>query len=250
MSLRHTEVDPVIPRYCAQTGAALPLAWEFAWSERSGAAPVRLTPPPPPREVDRATWPRRLDPGARIGVPPGVRLDHTPVPFLNDPPHDSPHDFRHDLPHDGGPVAVLFGTDPAAFVEVPEAVGALLPSGPSVADVRRAWGRETGAVDHALVGLLRFGLLSGGPAPLDRPEQRHARVPVQEAWVRATEPESGVHVLAHTPTGAFLRVGTAALGLWRQAGERHGVRYDRLPGKLHPVADRMLSAGMLRAVRD
>ncbi|MET9374557.1 hypothetical protein ABZX98_10460 [Streptomyces sp. NPDC002992] len=233
MSSRQTELDPVIPRFCAQTGASLPLAWELAWSEQSDEAAVRLTPPPGPRAVDRATWPRRLSPGTVLRLPSGVRLQHTPVPFLDD----------------GGPVAVLFGTDPPAFAEVPEPVGELLSRGASVADVRRAWGQEEGAVDHMMVGLMRCGLLSGDPSPVARQEPEGARMLVQEAWVRAVERESGVHVLAHTATGNFLKVGAAALRLWQWAGHEDGIAFDRLPAKLHEVADRLLSAGMLRAVR-
>ncbi|MFH9062987.1 hypothetical protein ACH4GM_17460 [Streptomyces coeruleorubidus] len=233
MSSRRTELDPVIPRFCAQTGASLPLAWELAWSEQPDDAVVRLTPPPGPRAVDRATWPRRLSSGIRLGLASGVRLQNTPVPFL----------------HNGGPVAVLFGQDPPAFAEVPEPVGDLLLRGTSVADVRREWEQAEEAVDHVLVGMMRFGLLSGDPSPPTRPEPEDARVLVQEAWVRAMERESGVHILAHTTTGTFLKVGAAALQLWRWAGHEDGIAFDRLPAKLHDVADRLLSAGMLRAVR-
>jgi hypothetical protein len=233
VSSPRTELDPVIPRFCAQTGASLPLAWELAWAEQPDDAVVRLTPPPGPREADRATWPRRLSPGIRLGLPSGVWLRNTPVPFL----------------HDGGPVAVLFGQDPPAFAEVPEPVGELLSRGASVADVRTKWGQAEQDVDHLLVGMMRFGLLSGDPSPLVPQEPEEARVLVQEAWVRAREREPGVHVLAHTVTGNFLKVGAAALQLWRWAGHEDGIAFDRLPAKLRDVADRLLSAGMLRAVR-
>ncbi|MFF3373667.1 hypothetical protein ACFYXF_12060 [Streptomyces sp. NPDC002680] len=233
MSGRWTELDPVIPRFCAQTGASLPLAWELAWSEQPDDGAVRLIPPPGPRAVDRATWPRCLSPGIRLSLPSGVRLQNTPVPFLQD----------------GGPVAVLFGTDPPAFAEVPETVGDLLLRGASVADVRQKWGQPAEAVDHVLVGMMRCGLLSGDTLPMAQQEPEGPRVLVQEAWVREVERESGVHVLAHTATGNFLKVGAAALQLWRWAGHEDGIVFDRLPAKLHEVADRLLSAGMLRAVR-
>lgn len=233
MSGRRTELDPVIPRFCAQTGAPLPLAWELAWSEQPDDAAVRLTPPPGPRAVDHATWPRRLPPGIRLSLPSGVRLQNTPVPFLQD----------------GEPVAVLFGTDPPAFAEVPEPVGDLLSRGATVADVRLRWGQAEGVVDHVLVGMMRCGLLSADTLPMAQQEPEGSRVLVQEAWVRAVERESGVHVLAHTVTGNFLQVGAAALQLWRWAGHEDGIVFDRLPVKLHDVADRLLSAGMLRAVR-
>ncbi|MFI8169121.1 DUF2087 domain-containing protein [Streptomyces sp. NPDC085931] len=48
MSNPRTELDPVIPRFCAQTGASLPLAWEFAWADQPDEAVVRPTPPPCP----------------------------------------------------------------------------------------------------------------------------------------------------------------------------------------------------------
>jgi hypothetical protein len=233
VSSRGTGLDPVIPRFCAQTGASLPLAWELAWSEQSEDAAVRLTPPPGAQAADRAVWPRRLSPGVRLSLPSGVRLRTTPVPFL----------------HDGGPVAVLFGPGPPAFAEVPEPVGDLLLRGASVADVRQGWGEAAAAVDHGLVGLMRFGLLSGDPSPMAQQEPDGDRALVQEAWVRVVEREAGVHVLAHTVTGNFLKVGAAALQLWRWAGHEDGIAADQLPAKLHEVADRLLSAGMLRAVR-
>jgi hypothetical protein len=233
VSGRRIELDPVIPRFCAQTGASLPLAWELAWSERQDDAVIRLTPPPGTRTVDRATWPRRLSPANRLFLPSGVRLQNTPVPFL----------------HDGGPVAVLFGTDPPAFAEVPEPVGDLLLRGASAAEVREAWGQAEEAADHLLVGMMRCGLVSGDPWPVAPQEPVGARVLVQEAWVRAVERTSGGHVLAHTVTGNFLKVGAAALHMWRWAGHEDGIAMDRLPEKLHDVADRLLSAGMLRAVR-
>ncbi|GAA4320356.1 hypothetical protein GCM10023086_44650 [Streptomyces venetus] len=233
MSSRRIELDPVIPRFCAQTGAPLPLAWELAWSEQQDDTVVRLTPPPGPRTVDRATWPRRLPPETGLRLPSGVRLQKTPVPFL-----------------DGeGPVAVLFRKDPPAFAEVPEPVGDLLLHGASVADVRQAWGEAEEVADHHVVGMMRCGLVSGDTVHAARQEPEGARALVQEAWVRAVERESGAHVLAHTATGNFLKVGTAALQLWRWAGHGDGIPVDRLPAKLHDVADRLLSAGMLRSVR-
>lgn len=233
MSSRRTELDPVVPRFCAQTGASLPLAWELAWSEQQGDAPVRLTAPPGLRALDHAIWPRRLSPGIRLSLPSGVRLQNTPVPFLRE----------------GGPVAVLFGTHPPAFVEVPEPIGDLLLRGASVADVRQGWGRAEEAVDHLLVGMMRYGLLSGDTLPTAQQELEGPRVLVQEAWTQTVERESGVHILAHTATGNFLKVGAAALHLWKWAGHEGGFALDQLPAKLYDVADRLLSAGMLRAVR-
>ncbi|MFJ8828181.1 hypothetical protein ACIREE_41500 [Streptomyces sp. NPDC102467] len=232
MSSRRTELDPVIPRFCAQTGATLPLAWELAWSEQHDDAPVRLTPPPALRAIDRATWPRRLPAGLRLSLPPGVRIQNTPVPFL----------------HAGGAVAVLFGTHPPAFAEVPELVGGLLLRGAMVADIRQVWGQPEETVDHVLVGMMRCGLLSNDVLHADRQESQGPRMLVQEAWVQAVKQQSGGHVLAHTPTGNFLKVGAAALQLWRWAGHEDGIVLDRLPPKLYDVADRLLSAGMLRAV--
>ncbi|GAA1377735.1 hypothetical protein [Streptomyces beijiangensis] len=236
MSSSPSALDPVIPRFCAQTGASLPLAWEFAWSPPPDEAVVRLTPPPDPRVLDRDTWPRRLAQDTRLSLSSGARLQHTPVPFL----------------YEGGPVAVLFRTDPAAFVEVPGPVGDALVRGTTVAEVRRAWGRDAAAVDHKLVGMMRYGLLCCGPAPRDRRRTADAGSLVQEAWVEAVEREDGGHVLAHTATGNFLRTGEAAFRLWQWAGagdgDGDGIDRRQLPAQLHDVAGLLLSAGMLRAV--
>ncbi|MFG2112855.1 hypothetical protein ACGFRB_09480 [Streptomyces sp. NPDC048718] len=247
---RHPDaLDPVIPRFCAQTGASLPLAWELAWSEpdRTGETVLRLAPPPAPRELDRLVWPRRLPAGVVLRTPRGVRVQETPVPFLED----------------GDAVTVLFGTEPPAFAEVPRPVGALLAEGATAAAVRERWGGDEEAVDHLLVGLLRLGLLASDPAPgtadvLAAASADPANGPllVREAWTRAVEREPGTRVLAALPTGNFLKVGEAALRLWRGAGTGTGagagtdggVPYGSLPERLHALADRMLLAGMLRAV--
>ncbi|MGX1562685.1 hypothetical protein [Streptomyces sp. NPDC055506] len=144
---------------------------------------------------------------------------------------------------------MLFGTDPPAFAEVPEPVGELLLHGTSVADVRQAWGQTEGVADHLLVGMMRCGLVSGDTLPTAQQAPESARVLVQEAWVSVVEPESGVHVLAHTATGNCLKVGAAVLQLWRWAGHEDGVAIDRLPAKLRDAADQLMTAGMLRAVR-
>ncbi|MCT7354335.1 hypothetical protein N4P33_19575 [Streptomyces sp. 15-116A] len=233
MSGRQIVLDPVIPRFCAQTGASLPLAWELAWSERPHEAVIRLTPPPDPPLLDRATWCRRLPAGTRLTLSSGVRRQNTPMPFL----------------HDGGPVAVLFGTHPPAFVEVPEPVGDVLAQGATVAAIRRRWTQPDDVTDRLLVGMMRCGLLRGDPSPLLRQEPEGDDLLVQEAWVEVVEWEPGVHVLAHTATGTFLKVGAAALQLWRRAGNEDGIAFHRLPSRLHGVAERLLSSGMLRAVR-
>ncbi|MFF0017431.1 hypothetical protein [Streptomyces sp. NPDC005374] len=235
MTRHPTALDPVVPRFCAQTGASLPLAWELAWSPQDQAQDtvLRLTPPPAPRQVDSLVWPGRLSAGTGLRLPHGVRVQRTPVPFVGD----------------GGPVAALFGTDLPAFAEVPEAVGALLAHGTSVAAVRERWGQREEAVDHLLVGLLRLGLLDADPAPVAGPEGPDHQLLVREAWTEAVEREPGVHVLASLSTGNFLKVGKAAHHLWRCAGSGDGIPFASLPAPLHAAARQMLSAGMLRAVR-
>ncbi|MGW0424003.1 hypothetical protein [Streptomyces sp. NPDC003015] len=228
-------LDPVIPRFCAQTGASLPLAWELAWSQQDQAQDtvISLVPPPAPREIDRLVWPRLLSAGTGLRLPRSVRVQWTPVPFVRD----------------GGPVTALFGTDLPAFAEVPEPVGELLAGATSVAAVRDAWGQPEEAVDHLLVGLLRLGLLNADPSPVAVQEEQGGRLLVQEAWVEAVERDPGAHILASIPTGNFLKVGNVALRLWQCAGSGDGIPASSLPSPLHDVADQMLSAGMLRAVR-
>ncbi|WP_199552625.1 hypothetical protein [Streptomyces sp. N35] len=225
-------LDPVIPRFCAQTGATLPLAWEFAWSPPYDEAVVHLTPPPDPRVFDRAVWPRLLLSDTRLSLRSTARLRHTPVPFLAE----------------GGPVAVLFSTDPAVFVEVPGQVGDTLARGCTVAEIRRVWRQDPASVDHHLVGMVRYGLLHGGPSPEDLEQAQDAGSLVQEAWVEAVEQKDGGHVLAHTPTGNFVRTGAGAFQLWQAAGHEDGLVRDRLPAQLRRLADQLLSAGALRAV--
>ncbi|AKJ15882.1 hypothetical protein ABB07_39500 (plasmid) [Streptomyces incarnatus] len=224
MSERPLVLDPVVPRFCAQTGASLPLAWELAWTPHPDEPVVRLAPPPEPLLLDRGIWPRALPPDTVLAPARTARLSRTPVPFLGE----------------GAPVAVLSCARPAVFAELPVAVGELLEGGASVAELRAAWGGADAAVDHLLVGLVRLGLLTGAPAaPNDAP-----RALVREAWVTNARDD----ILAHTPTGNFLRVGTAALALWQLAGTGPGVAGDDVPDRLRDVADRLLSAGMLRAV--
>ncbi|MET9450056.1 hypothetical protein [Streptomyces cinerochromogenes] len=244
MTRQRILLDPVLPRFCAQTGASLPLAWELAWSQQDQAQDnvLGLTPPPAPRETDRLVWPRRLPPGTGLRLPGNVRVEQTPVSFVRD----------------GGPVTALFGPDLPAFAEVPRPVGELLQRGTSVAAVRDLWGTSEEAaghlladdvvVDHFLVGLLRLGLLHADPSPVAVRPGAAGRFLVQEAWTEAVERDPGEHFLASVPTGNFLKVGAAALRLWQCAGSGDGIPAGSLPAPLTDAADRMLSAGLLRAV--
>ncbi|MES9525396.1 hypothetical protein [Streptomyces capoamus] len=234
MTRQRILLDPVLPRFCAQTGASLPLAWELAWSyqERAQDTVIGLAPPPAPRETDRLVWPRRLPSGTGLRLPVNVRIEQTPVPFVRD----------------GGPVTALFGPDLPAFAEVPRPVGELLVRGTSVTAVRERWGTSGEAVDHLLVGLLRLGLVHADPPPVAKRPGPGGRLLVQEAWTEAVERGQGVHFLASVPTGNFLKVGEAALRLWQCAGSGDGIPAGSLPAPLTDAADRMLSAGLLRAV--
>lgn len=228
-------LDPVLPMYCAQTGASLPLAWELAWSRPVSDRPVRLVPPAPAPPLDTSAWPRTLAGDAEVVLPPAVRMTRTPQPFLER----------------GDPVTVLFGVEPPAFVELPVAVGAALASETTVSAVRDRWGQPQRWVDHRLVGMARLGLLHLASLPEPAPEgrERPRRALVQEAWTRSLERRSGEHVLANSATGTFLKTGPAARALWERAGEEDGVDEAALPERIRPVARTLLTGGLLRAVR-
>ncbi|WP_329112942.1 hypothetical protein [Streptomyces sp. NBC_01465] len=167
-----------------------------------------------------------------MSLAPTVQLQYTPVPFLRN----------------GGAVAVVFGTDPSAFVEVPGPVGDALLRGSSVAHVRQVWGQEAATVDHKLIGMMRYGLLRGDAGPEERRQAEGARSLVQESWVQSMERDDGGAVLAHTPTGNFVRTGVAAFQLWQLARQGAGIDCVQLPAQLRDVADLLLSSGMFRAV--
>ncbi|KNE83096.1 MULTISPECIES: hypothetical protein [Streptomyces] len=236
MTALRTALDPLVPRFCAHSGAPLPFAWELAWSDPTSPDVVRLVPTGAPAPLARGPWPRALHLDTRLSLRSGVRLQRTPVPFLRR----------------GKPVAVLFGTAPPAFVEVPEAVGDSLAAGTSVAAAKELWDQPPQTVDHLLVGMVRLGLLHAPlPAPAAPGTRRGGQLLLPEGWVdvRRRSPEGrapGDHVLTSTATGHFLRIGQAAWRVWQACGA--GVHSDRLSGKLRPLTERLLDAGMLRAV--
>ncbi|GGN90284.1 hypothetical protein GCM10010112_75540 [Actinoplanes lobatus] len=216
-------VDAVQPRFCAHTGATVPMAWEYAWGEPTTEAEVRLVAVRPGPVLDRDVWPRALGPRRRIRLGSGVTVHPEGPPFLRG--LDQPDR-----------VTALFRASGPVLVEVPTPVAEAIRAGGTAQEVAAGW---SGDGTTGLVGLLRLGIIEVSPAATVG-EGAHA---IQENWTVAA-PET----LINAAVGTSVRATPALLALWSAAGRGDGLPLAGLPPKIRSAVDDLARQGILRLV--
>lgn len=216
-------------RFCANSGASIPQAWEFAWCAE-GSAVTRIAVPVAPLPVDARAWPQTPDMTAQVRLASTVQCRETPVGFAWD---------------SDGPRTALYLPSHQRLVELPSRVAELLRSGVAVPDLMAEWTVDeepTGAPTRA-VALARFGFIVGhGLSP--RPPRPGRSWCVQEPWTVSAEHRKGHAVLSSTVTGTLLRPGAAAAALWERC--REGVPLDSVSAQERSALDALAAGGLTR----